>query len=183
MVYNFKNLKEELVNIENWLIKEFSSLRTGIVTVTLLDNVKVDNYGSLTPVSQMANVVVEDAKTLRINPWDASQVKGIEKALLEADLGVAVSVDGKGIRLSFPDLTGERRESLVKMAKNKLEQAKVSVKGERERVWNDIQELEKKGEISQDDKFAYKEEMQKIVDEKNEYFLTLFVKKEKEIKN
>ncbi|MFH0845904.1 MAG: ribosome recycling factor [Patescibacteria group bacterium] len=182
MSYNFKSLKDGLTNIEAWLVKEFSSIRTGMASMSLLDNIRVESYGSFISINQVANVVLEDPKTLRIVPWDASQIKSIEKALTEADLGVSVSVDGKGIRLAFPDLTGERRESLVKMAKAKLEQAKVSVRGERDRVWNEIQEEEKKGGMGQDDKFRYKEEMQKIIDEKNEVLLGLFNKKEKEIK-
>ncbi len=181
-MYDFTKLKEEIKNIENWLSKEFSNLRTGTASISILDNIKVENYGVLTPINQLANIGVESAKSLRINPYDSSLVSGIEKALINADLGLSISVDGSGVRLTFPDLTGERREELVRKAKEMLEQAKVSLRGERERVWSDIQLKEKDGEMGQDEKFTYKEQMQKIVDEGGKGFEGLFVKKEGEIK-
>ena len=181
MSYDFTKLKEETKNVENWLIKEFSSIRTGLVSVSLLDNIKVEIYGALTPVNQMASVTIEDPKTLRISPWDLSQVKEVEKSIIDADLGVSVAVDDKGIRLSFPDLTGDRRNELVKSAKNKLEQAKISLRGERDKVWNDIQSKEKLNEISQDEKFQLKDGMQKIIDDQGLMLVEIFDKKEKEI--
>lgn len=181
-MYDFKKLKEEIKNIENWLSKEFSNLRTGTASISILDNVRVENYGSLTPINQMANISIESAKSLKINPYDSSFIKVIEKALIDADLGISVSVDSSGVRLSFPDLTGERREELIKKAKEVLEQGKVRLRGERERVWNDIQAQEKEGEISQDEKFTYKEDMQKFIDEGGKILEGLFVRKEQEIK-
>ena len=181
-MYDFTKLKEEITNIENWLSKEFSNLRTGTASISILDNINAESYGVSTPLSQMANITVEGAKSLKVNPYDASQVQDIEKAIVSADLGVAVSVDGSGVRLTFPDLTGERREELVRKAKEILEQGKVTLRGERERVWGDIQSLEKEGEISQDEKFTYKEQMQEIVDEGGKSFESLFEKKELEIK-
>ena len=181
MNYDFTKLKEEVSNIENWLIKEFSNIRTGLASITILDNVKVENYGNLTPVNQVANITTEDAKTIRISPWDTSQIKELEKAIVNADLGVSVAVDDKGIRLSFPELTSERRQMLVKIAKDKLEQAKVSLRGERDKVWNDLQVKEKENEISQDDKFQLKDEMQKVIDSANNRLESLLEKKEREI--
>lgn len=183
MNYNFTKLKEEISNIENWLTKEFTNIRTGLASITILDNVKVENYGTLTPVNQVANITTEDAKTIRISPWDASQIKELEKAIVSADLGVSVSVDDKGIRLAFPELTSERRQMLMKTAKDKLEQAKVSLRGERDKVWNDLQAKEKENEISQDDKFQLKEEMQEIIDGAGNVLESLFDKKEREIIN
>ncbi|MBU1046956.1 ribosome recycling factor [Patescibacteria group bacterium] len=182
MSYNFTKLNEEIKNIESWLSKEFSNLRTGTASISILDNVLVENYGVITPVSQIANISIESAKSLKINPYDSSLVKAIEKALINADLGVSVSVDSSGVRLSFPDLTGERREELIKKAKDILEQGKVRLRGERESVWSDIQAKEKEGEISQDEKFTYKEDMQKIIDEGGKILEGLFIKKEQEIK-
>ena len=181
MNYDFTKLKEEVSNIENWLTKEFSNIRTGLASITILDNVKVENYGNLTPVNQVANITTEDAKTIRISPWDTSQIKELEKAIVNADLGVSVAVDDKGIRLAFPELTSDRRQILVKVAKDKLEQAKVSLRGERDKVWNDVQEKEKENEISQDDKFQSKDEMQKVIDGASNVLESLFEKKEKEI--
>jgi len=180
-MYDFTKLKTEVSGIENWLIKEFSNIRTGLASITILDGVKVENYGTLTPVNQVANITAEDAKTIRISPWDTSQIKELEKAIINADLGVSVAVDDKGIRLSFPELTSERRQILVKVAKDKLEQAKVSLRGERDKVWNDIQMKGKENEISQDDKFQLKDEMQKVVDDMGGLLVGLFEKKEREI--
>ena len=181
MTYNFVNLKKEVANIRDWLTKELMNIRTGLASITIFDNVRVENYGALTPVNQMANITTEDAKTIRVNPWDSSQIKGIEKAIISADLGVSVAVDDKGIRLSFPELTSERRQMFVKVAKDKLEQAKISLRGERDKTWNDIQTKEKANEISQDDKFQLKDEMQKIIDDESQMLENLFEKKEKEI--
>ncbi len=179
---DFKKLEEEIKNVEAWLSKELSSLRTGSASISILDNVKVESYGVLTPINQMANINVEDAKSLKINPYDASQIQDIEKALIDADLGVSVVVDGTGVRLVFPDLTGERREELVKKAKTILEQAKVTLRNERENIWNDIQAKEKEGEISQDEKFTYKDQMQEIIDKGVLQLEELLNKKEIDIK-
>jgi len=180
-MYDFSKFKESLIDVENWLQKEFSSIRTGVASSSLLDGVKVDSYGSLVPLSQVANIGIEDAKTLVVSPWDTSQIKEVEKAINDAGLGVSVSVGGTGIRISFPDLTSERRELLIKTAKAKLEKSKVSLRAEREKIWEDIQKNEKEGEINEDEKFRLKEEMQKIVDEYVQKMEELFKKKEEEI--
>ncbi|MFH1402571.1 MAG: ribosome-recycling factor [Patescibacteria group bacterium] len=181
MNYDFIKLKEEIKNIEVWLAKEFSNLRTSVTSITILDGVKAENYGNLTPLNQMANIITEDAKTMRVSPWDSSQIKEVEKAIIKADLGASLRTDEKGVRLFFPELTGERREELVKTAKNKIEQAKISLRAERDKVWSDIQVKEKSGEVSQDEKFTLKDKMQKIVDDAGKKFVEMFEKKEKEI--
>ncbi len=180
-MFDFTNFKNKLQEVEEWLQKEFSTIRTGMASPALLDNVKVDSYGSMMSINQMANIGVEDAKTLTITPWDTTQIKEIEKAITDADLGVSVSVGGTGIRVSFPDLTSERRELLIKTAKERLEKARISLRGERDKVWEEIQQLEKEKQISEDDKFRLKDEMQKIVDETNKKFDEMFDKKEGEI--
>lgn len=181
MSYNFAKLKEEVLEIENWLKKEFSNIRTGLASIAILDNVKVESYGNLTPVNQIASLTVEDAKTIRIAPWDLSQIKNIEKALIQSSLGMSVATDGKGLRLFFPELTNERRQTFIKVAKDKLEQSKVSLRLERDKIWGDIQSKEKDNDISEDEKFQLKNEMQKIIDETGKVLITLFEKKEKEI--
>ena len=181
-MYDFAKLKEELKNIGDWFSKELLNLRTGTATPSILDDVKVESYGAVTPVNQMANITVEDAKNLKINPYDSSQIQDIEKSIVQADLGVAVSVDGSGVRLSFPDLTGERREELIKKAKSQLEQAKINTRSERDKVWNDIQSKEKDGEISQDEKFTFKDQMQEVVDDGIKQLEGLLEKKESEIR-
>jgi ribosome recycling factor len=174
-------LKKRFSDIVEWLEKEFSTIRTGQATPTLLDSVRVESYGSFLPLNQVGSVGVEDARTLRISPWDASQVKAVEKAISDADLGLSVVTDSSGVRVIFPELTGERRQQLVKLAKSKLEDARVSVKAVRDDAMKAIDAAEKAGEMSQDDKFTQKEEVQKVVDQTNRTLEARFAEKEGEI--
>jgi len=181
MNYDFTQFKESLKEIEAWLEKELKSVRTGRATPAILDGIKAENYGVLSPINQMANIAVEDARTLRITPFDPSATKEIEKAITEANLGLSMVTDEKGLRVIFPELTGERRQELVKLAKDKLEEARVSVRRKRDEVWNEIQEKEKAGELTEDEKYMAKDEMEKIVKETNDKLEKIFEDKEKEI--
>lgn len=181
MGYDFKKLKENIKGSEEWLKKEYSGLRTGIASPTILDSVLVEVYGSRMPVNQVANIGIEDARVIRITPWDKTQSKAIEKAITVANLGVSVGIDDKGVRIFFPELTTDRRTLLIKTAKAKLEDAKVNVRSYRDDTWSEIEEQEKAGGMGEDDKFRYKKEMQKIVDDGNAGLETLFIKKEKEV--
>lgn len=183
MAYNFSELKTNIEGVNEWLKKEYLGIRTGRATPALLDGILVESYGSKLPISQVATVGVEDARTLRISPWDASQAKEIEKAIVDANLGISVSTDDRGSRVSFPELTAERRDVLVKLLKDKLEDARISLRSERDKVWGDIQKQQKDGEISEDEKFNYKEEMQKMIDEAGNKLEELATKKETEIQN
>lgn len=182
MAYDFSQSKSRAQDVDAWLGKEYQTIRTGQATPALLDGVMVESYGAKMPINQVANVGVEDARTIRITPWDASQIKEIESAITVADLGVSVTVDGQGLRVIFPELTSERREQLVKLAKSKLEEARVSLRGVREDTWSDIQAQEKDGRLSEDEKFRAKDEMQKIVDEVNKKLDERLAAKESEIK-
>lgn len=164
-----------------WLQKEYQSIRTGQATPALLDSIKVESYGAKMPVQQVANVGVENARTLRISPWDSSTIKNIERAIIDADLGVSVSVDDAGLRVIFPELTGERRTQLLKLAKQKLEDARVSVRSARDEAMKEIDALEKSGEISEDEKFTRREAVQKTVEATNKSLEGLYDQKEKEI--
>jgi len=177
MAYDFTQLKKKISDTEEWLKKEFASIRTGQATPTLLDGVKVDSYGSKMPINQVANVGTEDARTLRISPWDSSMVKVIERTIEEADLGVSVVVDDKGLRVVFPELTAERRVQLGKLAKDKLEQARITVRGARDEAQTEI----KKADLPEDDAFRAKEDMQKLIEGANKIFDELYAKKEKEL--
>jgi len=181
MAYNFAILREKVKDTESWLQKEFGSIRTGRASPNILDTISVESYGSFMPINQVANISTEDARTLRISPWDATLIKEIEKAITKADIGISVSTDEGGLRASFPELTTESRAKLVKVAKDKYEQARIALRTEREAVWNDIQRQEKESLMSEDDKFRAKEDMQKIIDEGNRLLETLFEKKDKEI--
>ncbi|MDP6387705.1 MAG: ribosome recycling factor [Candidatus Pacebacteria bacterium] len=181
MNYDFSRLNQKAKDIQDYLKHELSGIRTGRATPALLDSIRVDSYGSKLPIDQVATVFVEDARTLRITPYDINQITEVEKAITNSSLSVSNSVDEKGIRIFFPELTSEIRETLMKLVKEKLEEAKISLRGERDNTWNDIQKIEKKNEISEDDKFRFKDEMQKIVDEEIKNLETLAEKKEKEI--
>jgi len=140
----------------------------------------VESYGTRVPITQVANISIEDARTLRIVPWDKSLAKEIEKAITSANLGLSVGMDEKGIRVFFPELTSERRVSLVKLAKEKVEELRTALRAARDDVWSDIQKLEREGKMPEDDKFKAKEDMQKRVDAANAAFDTALARKEKE---
>lgn len=171
----------KLKEVTDWLEKEFSGIRTGQATPALLDGVKVESYGTYMPVPQVSSVGIEDARTLRISAWDASLVPAIEKAIRDADLGVSLATDSSGVRVIFPELTGERRTQLVKLAKGKLEEARVSVRGIRDEVMKKIEVAQKAGDISEDEKYTHKETVQKQIDVTNQALESLFDKKEVEI--
>ncbi|KKW06548.1 MAG: Ribosome-recycling factor, partial [Parcubacteria group bacterium GW2011_GWA2_49_16] len=168
MLYDFKTFEAKVVAAKEWLAKEYRGLRTGRASPAVLDSISVSAYGSMTPLKQVAAIGVEDARTLRIQPYDIGILKDIERAISSADLGLGSSSDGTVIRVTFPELTAERREQLIKVAKGKLEEARTTVRLARDEAWKDIQEKERAGEITEDDKFSHKEEMQKKVDKANE---------------
>jgi ribosome recycling factor len=139
-------------------------LRAGRATPALLDKVQVDYYGTLTPVNQMANVSVPEARLLLIQPWDKSTIPSIEKAILKSDLGLTPSSDGNVIRIGIPQLTEERRKELVKVVKKKTEDARVAVRNVRRETNDMIKEFEKEREISEDESKRGLDEIQKITD-------------------
>lgn len=181
MAYNFAPLKKKIVETEEWLQKEFSQIRTGRATPIILDAVSVDAYGSRMSIKEVAGVTIEDPKTIRVVPWDTTLVRAIEKGIIDSNLGLSVSVDEKGLRVIFPELTAERRVQLAKVAKQKLEEARVSLRGEREATRADIATQEKDGDISEDDKFRLNEELQKMIDGANAKLDELAERKDKEI--
>lgn len=183
MTYNFQPLKTSLSSIEEWLTKEFQGIRTGRATPSLLDSVQVEAYGSRMSLQQVGGVSVEDARTLRISPYDMSQVKAIEKAIVDANLGVGVGSDDKGVRVSFPELTGERRTELTKIMGSKLEEARVKIRSLRSETISIFEKKEKEGGMGKDDLFRVRAEVQKIVDAGNETLDTLAKNKETEIMN
>jgi len=181
MAYDFKPFEKKLADAHERLTRELGGVRTGRAAPAILDGIMVESYGTRMPINQVANISVEDARVLRIVPWDQSQSKEIEKAITIANLGLSVGMDDKGVRVFFPELTAERRTSLVKLAKEKVEEARAQVRAARDEVWSDIQKKERDGEIPEDDKFRYKDEMQKRVDATNTKFDEALERKEKEI--
>ena len=144
---------------------ELSKMRTGRASLSVLDDVRVDCYGSLMPLNQVATLSLPDPRTIVIQPWDASVIPGIEKALQKADLGFNPVVDGKIMRLPVPSLTEERRKELVKGIHRHAEEAKVSVRNIRRDSNESIKKLQKDSEITEDDEKKGLEQVQKITDE------------------
>ncbi len=175
-MYDFSDFKKQCIETVEWLRREYTGIRTGRATPAILDNVTVESYGTLMKVKEVASIGIEDAKTLRVSPWDMTQVKGIEKGIMLADLGLSVSVDDKGLRVNFPELSTERRDALMKVAKQKLEEARVAIRTEREKAKRDITE-----DTDKDSKFRNTEELQKLVDGFNTDLEAVYDRKEKEI--
>lgn len=181
MAYNFTQTKAEFAKIEDWLKTQYSQISTGRANPALVDSVMVESYGSFQPIKNIASITIEEARVLRISPWDKNAVKEIERALQQSGLPLSVISDSNGIRASIPQLTEESKRGVVKLVKEKLEEARVSVRLERQRVDKDIDAQEKAGEFAEDDKFRAKEELQKMVEQANQVMEDLFQKKEADI--
>ncbi len=167
-------------SIEN-LSKEFSKLRTGRASTALVDSIRVDYYGTPTPLNQVASVSIPDSRTISIDPWDRSAFTSIEKAIMKSDLGLTPINDGRSIRINIPPLTEERRKDLVKMAKKYTEDAKVAIRNVRRDMNEEFKKLQAAKEISEDEQHRAQEEIQKITDNFVKKADTVFAEKEKEI--
>jgi ribosome recycling factor len=181
MAYDFSGLKTNIKETEEWLVRELAGVRTGRATPTLLDAVKPEAYGTRTPLRELGSVSVEDARTLRIIPWDKSIMKAIEKGITEADLGVGVSTDDQGLRVSFPELTSERRQQLRKIAGDKTEQAKVTLRSHRTDALKALEAAEEAGGMGKDEIARLKGEVQKMIDAGNDALAKVLERKEEEI--
>lgn len=164
MAFDFSKLKGQIQETEEWLQRELATVRTGRAIPAILDSVRVDAYGAKSPIAQVASVTVEDARTIRISPWDKSLSKSIEKAINDADLGMSVVADDSGMRIVFPELTAERRTLLSKVAGEKTEQAKVTLRGHRAEAIKDVDNAEKEGGMGKDEVARLKDEVQKLID-------------------
>jgi ribosome recycling factor len=160
---------------------EAAKIRTGRAHPGLVEGIIVDYYGSKTPLKQIASISIPEARQILIQPWDRGAIQSIESAIRESDLGLNPSNDGQGIRITLPQLNEERRRDLVKTLNNRAEDARIAVRAIREDIWKEIQDLEKEGMISEDDKFQGKELLQKVVDSYNEKIESAREKKEQEI--
>jgi len=171
----------KLQEVHEWLQKEYAGIRTGQASPALLDGVKVESYGSFVKLNQVGSVNIEDARTLRISVWDKGAVSAIERAIQEANLGISTVADSSGLRVIFPELTSERRTQLLKLAKAKLEDARISVRSVRDEAMKNLDKQEKDGDISEDEKYASKEKVQGQVDAANKSLEALFIQKEAEL--
>ena len=181
MAYDFSKLDANVKETEEWLAREFSGIRTGRSSPAILDSVKPEVYGARTPMQQIGSVSIEDARTLRIIPWDKSVMKAVEKAITEADLGVSVMTDDQGLRVIFPELTAERRGILTKLAGQKCEEARVTLRGHRTDAIKALEAAEKEGGMGEDELKRLKEEVQKKIDQGSENLDALLKRKQEEI--
>lgn len=161
--------------------KEFASLRAGRATPALLDKIQVNYYGTPTPINQLANISVPEARLLVIQPWDKSSTQEIERAIMKSDLGITPANDGTVIRLAVPQLTEERRLELVKVVKKKAEEGRVAVRNLRREANDFLKAQQKSGELSEDDSRRQQDEVQKLTDKYIKEIDSLVVAKEKEI--
>lgn len=146
------------------LNREFSGLRTGRASVNLLDAIKVDAYGSPTPINQVGNINVPEARMLTVQVWDNSMIKAVEKAIRDAGLGLNPAVDGQLIRIPLPPLNEERRQELTKIAAKYAEEARISVRNVRRDIMESLKKSEKDGDISEDEHRRLSDEVQKVTD-------------------
>jgi ribosome recycling factor len=153
---------DKMMKAVEHLRDEFGAVRTGRATPALVEKLKVDYYGTETPLQQLAGISVPEPRVLLISPYDKNAMKAIEKALQTSDLGVNPSNDGEVVRITFPELTQERRKDLVKVVKHKAEEARVAVRNVRRHLRQDLEHQGKDGEISDDDLARLEKELEKI---------------------
>ncbi len=177
----FQETRKRMDKARSVLKEEFAKLRTGRASAGLLEGIKVDYYGTPTPINQLATINIPEPRLIVIQPWDVSQIGAIEKAILSSDLGLTPTNDGKIIRISIPQLTEERRKELVKVAKKYAEECRVAIRNIRRDANEKLKKLEKDKLISQDELKKAQQEIQKITDDEIEEINALLEKKEEEI--
>jgi len=163
------------------LKKDISTLRTGRANTSMLDTIKIDVYGQLMPIEQLATVSVPEARQIAVQVWDKANVTLIENAIQKSELGVNPQIDGQIIRLRIPDLTEERRKELIKVLKNMGEKGKVSIRNIRREANEDLKKKLKDKKISEDENKIFEKEIQKLTDENIENIEKILIDKEKEI--
>ena len=163
------------------VVSDFAGVRAGRANAAVLDKITVEYYGTETPIHQVASISTPDPRTLLIQPWDGTLLKAVEKALLASDLGINPQNDGKVIRLIFPQLTEERRKELTKQVKKYGEGGKVAIRNIRRDAMEKFKALEKKGEMTEDDRKDYEKELQELTDKRCKEIDLLTAKKEAEL--
>jgi len=163
------------------LVEEYSAIRAGRANPRLLDKIRVDYYGQPSPIQNVANVSVPEARVIQIQPWESRLIKDIEKAIIASDLGLTPSNDGKVIRLVFPELTEERRKEIVKDVKKRAENTKVAIRNIRRDANDAIKKMNKANEISEDEVKSLEDEIQKLTDKYIEKIDKLMEEKSKEV--
>ena len=177
----YKIYQEKMKKSIDSVVSDFDAVRAGRANSAVLNRISVDYYGTPTPIQQIASVGAPDPRTLVITPWDASALRGIEKAILESDLGINPSNDGKSIRLLFPQLTEERRKELVKQIRKYAENGKVAVRNIRRDAVDHFKKMQKASEITEDDQKKAEKDLQTLLDKYIKKVDDALAAKEKEL--
>ncbi len=177
----FKKTKEKMTKSVEALKKDLAGIRTGRASLSLLDGIKVDYYGSMVPLNQVATLNVPEPRTISIQPWEQRMIPVIEKAILESELGLTPTNDGKIIRINIPPLTEERRKQLTKVVRKRAEEARVAVRNIRREANEELKKMEKEKHLSEDELKKRLDEVQKLTDEFIKQIDEILQKKEKEI--
>jgi ribosome recycling factor len=178
---SMKPYQEKMQKRLDSLSHEVGAIRAGRANPAVLDKLRVDYYGTPTPVNQICQISVPEPRSLVIQPYDSSALKGVEKAILTSDLGINPQNDGKVIRLNFPPLTEERRKDLIKTVARYCEEARVSVRGIRREAMEDFKALKKKSEMTEDDLKASEKDLQELTDSFIKKVDAVYAEKEKEL--
>ena len=178
---NINDFKGDFVKVVDFLKQDISGLRTGRASSAMVEGIMVEAYGTHQPLKAVASIVVQDAKTLVLEPWDKTILAAVEKGIRDSGLGINPQNDGRIIRLAMPELTTERRAELTKVLHQKLEGARVSVRKVREEVREMVIMEEKDGSIGEDEKFKLLDDLEKLVKEYNDQIKLIGEKKEEEI--
>ena len=178
---DYKNLEEKMEKTINVFSEKLAEVRAGRANPAILNKVRIDYYGTQTPTNQVAAISVPEARLIVIQPWDASVLKEIEKAILASDIGINPNNDGKVIRLAFPELNEERRKEIVKDIRKMAEEAKVAIRSIRRDAIDEAKAMQKNSEISEDELKGAEDRIQKLTDKYVEEIDNILDKKEKEI--
>lgn len=176
-----EGLKKDLNGVLEFLKNDLNQIRSGRANPSLVENIKVDIYGTRMNLKEVASIMVPDPKTLFIQVWDKGAVNAVVKGIEESRLGLVPNVEGQNIKLFMPPLVEERKKELTKLLHDKLEQARIKIRRGRDEIWHKVQSMEKEKKISEDEKFRAKDELQKAVDEYNKKVKELGEGKEREL--
>ncbi len=176
-----QNKETEFSGVIDHFKKELGALRAGRANPAMIEGILVDSYGMKTPLKQLGSITVQESRTMVVEPWDKNMGKEIEKAISMSNLGLSVGMEGSRVRVNVPQMTEENRRDLVKIMNEKLEMAKVGVRGVREDIKNSITDAFKNSEITEDEKFAFQKELDEKVSKLNAELVKISEEKEKEI--
>lgn len=181
MNFDFTQIQQAFTDASEYLKQEYLQISTGRANPALLDGIMVMSYGSLQPIKNIASINLEDARTMKVSPWDKGQIKDIEKSITESNLPFSVSVGDDGVRVHVPQMTEESKKNIIKLVKEKLEDARVKIRNIRHDAMKDIDAGEERGDYAEDAKNRFKEDLQKMVDAANKNLEEIFNKKESDI--